>query len=472
MHARIVFSLALLVALFHPAYGNNKLPDTVKQELTKYKIPIDALSIELKSVDNQISILSVNGDTPRNPASVMKLLTTLAALELLGPAYTWKTRYYADGKLENGRLNGNLVLLGGGDPYMITDQFRQQLHLLKDQGLRIIAGDLIIDNSAIQIQNHNRAKFDGRPQRVYNVAPSASMVNFSATRIILQPEHNKIRIITEPPATNLVIQNELYPAKSRCRNRWAGWSFKTFRHNHNTVLNFNGKYPTRCGATEFTRAFLSNTEYTYGLFKSSWTEMGGHLEGHVRLGPRPETSELLLRADSKPLAEVIRGINKFSNNVMARQLLVTIGKELYGTPGTAANGTLGIKQWLRSKSVSMPELVIENGAGLSRISRISARSLSRLLQLGWESNYRPEFLSSLALAAVDGTMRKRLRPEAPAGRVRIKTGSLNGTRSMAGYIKSGGGQHYSIVMFLNHNKVSFRSGSRIQDALLRWILRR
>ncbi len=471
MNARIVFSLALLVGLIHPAYANNQLPETVKQELAKYKIPIDAVSIELKSVDSQTPILSINGDTPRNPASVMKLLTTLAALELLGPAYTWKTRYYADGKLENGRLNGNLVLRGGGDPYMITDQFRQQLHLLKHQGLRIITGDLIIDDSASQIPSHNRATFDGRPQRVYNVIPSASIVNFSATRIILQPEHDKIRIITEPPVANLAIQNELSATKSRCRNRWAGWSFKTFQNSHDTVLNFNGKYPARCGTTEFTRAFLSNTEYTYGLFKSTWTEMGGRLEGHARLGKRPGTSELLLRADSKPLAEVIRGVNKFSNNIMARQLLVTIGKETYGAPGTAANGTLGIKQWLQSKSVSMPELVIENGAGLSRISRISARSLSRLLQLGWESNYRPEFLSSLALAAIDGTMRKRLRPEAPAGRVRIKTGSLNGTRSMAGYIKSNSGQYYSVVMLMNHKKVSYRSGSRVQDALLRWILR-
>ncbi len=470
MKAWIISLIALSCALSTPVYAEQQLPTTVTQALKRYKIPLSAVSVEIKNLHSVNPVLSINAATPRNPASVMKLVTTLAALELLGPAYTWKTEYFADGKLKNGRLDGNLILRGGGDPYLVSDQFRQQLHLLKQKGLTDIGGDLIIDNSAISVPNHNRARFDGRPQRVYNVVPSASIVNFSATRVILQPEDGKIRVITEPPVPNLNIQNQLSPSKSRCRSRWAGWSFKTMQTAKLSVLNFDGKYPVRCGATEFTRAFLSNTDYTYGLFKSIWEEMGGQLHGKFGLGSVNGRAERLLAAESRPLAEVIRGVNKFSNNIMARQLLLTIGKELYGKPGTTQTGISGIKEWLNSNGLVMPELVIENGAGLSRISRVSAQSLSALLRKGWDSNYHPEFLSSLALASIDGTMRRRLRKEAPAGRVRIKTGSLNGTRAIAGYVKSNSGQDYSVVMLLNHDKVSYRSGSRVQDALLRWLL--
>ncbi len=471
MNPRTASCIPLICALSTPIYGEARLPESVKKELDHYKIPMSAVSLEINRLSSPDTIVSVNADTPRNPASVMKLVTTLAALELLGPAYTWKTEYYTDGRLRNGRLDGNLILRGGGDPYLVSDQFRHQLHLLKQKGLSEIVGDLIIDNSAMTVPNLNRAQFDGRPQRVYNVVPSASIVNFSATRVILQPDNNKIRIITEPPVPNLYIKNQLAPVNARCRNRWAGWSFKAEQANHQSILNFDGKYPIRCGSTEFTRAFLPNTEYTYGLFKSIWEEMGGQLHGQFGLGPVNPRAQRLLAAQSKPLAEIIRGVNKFSNNIMARQLLLTIGKEQYGVPGTTQTGIYGIKEWLHSNGLAMPELVMENGAGLSRISRISAQSLSGLLRKGWDSNYRPEFLSSLALASIDGTMRRRLRKEAPAGRVRIKTGSLNGTRAIAGYVRSNSGQDYSVVMLLNHDRVSYRSGSRVQDALLRWVLR-
>ena len=472
MKAWIISLIALNCALFTPVYADQQLPDSVLQELNRYKIPLSAISVEINNLQSAKQVLSINAATPRNPASVMKLVTTLAALELLGPAYTWKTEYLADGKLQNGRLDGNLILRGSGDPYLVSDQFRQQLHLLKQKGLTDISGDLIIDNSAISVPNHDRARFDGRPQRVYNVVPSASIVNFSATRVMLQPENERIRVITEPPVSNLIIQNRLAPVRSRCRNQWAGWSFKTLQTTDQLVLNFEGKYPVKCGATEFTRAFLSNTDYTYGIFKSIWEEMGGHLGGKFSLGPVNGRAERLLSAESRPLAEIIRGVNKFSNNIMARQLLLTIGKEMYGKPGTPQSGISGIKEWLNSNGLAMPELIIENGAGLSRISRVSAQSLSALLRQGWDSNYHPEFLSSLALASIDGTMRRRLRKEAPAGRVRIKTGSLNGTRAIAGYVKSNSGQDYSVAMLLNHDKVSYRSGSRVQDALLRWVLKR
>ncbi len=468
---RLYFTFSLFVMMaFSTSAQSLPLPSTVSAMLKKHRIPMASMSVELKRLDKPDTLLSINASVPRNPASVMKLVTTLTALELLGPTYSWRTRYYIDGQILDGQLDGNLVLKGGGDPSLVTELFRHQLYSLRNLGLKTINGDLIIDNSAVRPNSENRGKFDGKSDRVYNVIPTATSINYSATKVILRPEENGIRIYTDPPATNLKIVNNMVAIPGRCRSRWSGWSFKSSTEYKKMVLNFQGKYPHSCGQLDFTRAILSNAEYTYGVFKSLWQRSGGTLNGQGRLQLRPRSSALFHVATSKPLTDVITGVNKFSNNIMARQLFLTLGRESFGIPGTPEKGFKAVKQWLQSEHISMPELVMENGAGLSRISRISANSLSKLLRRGWDSSYRPEFLASLSLAAIDGTMRKRLKKEAPAGRVRIKTGLLYKTRAMAGYVKGKNGAHYSVVMLLSHPTVTYWSGNQVQDALLKWLI--
>lgn len=471
MRTRSTFLLLLLsVTLSLPVAGGD-LPADLSRLLIKNGIPQDGVSLEVRKIGQPEPVVSLNAGRPRNPASVIKLVTTLAALELLGPAYTWQTEYHLDGAFRDGRLDGNLVLRGGGDPYLVTEQFWRQLHALRDRGLREITGDLVLDDSALTTRGGDRGRFDGQAERVYNVIPSASMVNYSATRFVFTPRRGKLTIFADPPGDNLRVENHIALTSGKCIGYRKGWSYKTRRSKNETVVEFTGRYPAACGEYSLTRAVLPNADYTYGVFRTMWRELGGALDGGFRHGNAPG-GKPYLSSSSKPLSEVIAGVNKFSNNIMARQLLLTIGRELYGEPGSAESGIRGVRQWLESKQVAMPELVLENGSGLSRNSRVSARGFANLLQAGWSSTYRPEYLASFSLAATDGTMRKRLRGRDLEGRIRIKTGLLKNTRSMAGYVKSRGDDDYTVVMLLNGAKVNFTSGNQVQDALLRWVLER
>ena len=172
--------------------------------------------------------------------------------------------------------------------------------------------------------------------------------------------------------------------------------------------------------------------------------------------------------ESRPLGEIIRSVNKFSNNVMARQLLLTLGAERQGPPGTTAKGAAAIRAWLDAAGIDMPALVMDNGSGRSRRTRVSAAGLGRLLQAAYRSPTMSEFVASLPLAATDGSMSRRLRGDPLAGRAHVKTGLLEGVLALAGYVHAVSGRSYVVVLLLNHPGVHYGVGSAVQDALLRW----
>ncbi len=343
----------------------------------------------------------------------------------------------------------------------------------------------MFDNSRFAPARHDRGAFDGEAERLYNVGPDAAMINLSATRFVIEPRGGygdgsggvaEIRITAEPPLAGLEIVNRVQPEDGGCISRNAGWSYRMDRSaagaNPNPVARFRGAYRPRCGDHSFSRSILPNTEYAHRLFTALWRAMGGTFAGGYRVAKTPQSARLLLTKPSRPLADLITGINKFSNNVMSRQLLLGIAAELRGAPATAEAGIAAVREWLAASGVRMPGLVIENGSGLSRTSRATAAGLSALLERGWVSAYRPEFVSSLPLAAIDGTMRTRLDGTALRGRARIKTGSIDGVRSMAGYVHGRNGRHYSVVMIIDSGRVNFANGNAVQDALLRWVYAR
>jgi len=212
---------------------------------------------------------------------------------------------------------------------------------------------------------------------------------------------------------------------------------------------------------------LSHAQYTYALFRELWRELGGTFAGGVREGPAGADARLIASVQSPTLSEVVRDINKFSNNVMARQLFLTLGAAGAGAPASADKTGRVIRQWLAGKGLSFPELVLENGSGLSRIERISAKSLGELLLAAYKSPVMPELMASLPLAAVDGTMRKRLSGAEVAGQAHIKTGSLSGVRAIAGYVLDARGRRVVVVFIVNHANAG--NAQPVQDALLRWV---
>jgi len=203
------------------------------------------------------------------------------------------------------------------------------------------------------------------------------------------------------------------------------------------------------------------------VFRQLWRELGGTFSGEVIDGRVPDNASLIAEWSSPALPEIVRDINKYSNNVMARQVLLSLSPELPALPASTARGADAVKAWLAGKGIDAPELVIENGSGLSRSERISARTLGRMLVAAFHAPTMPEFIGSLPLVGLDGTMRKRLQAESIAGHAHIKTGSLEQVRSIAGYVLAASGRRYVVVCLINDRNAA--RGRAVQDALLQWV---
>jgi len=438
----------------------------VARALKAAGIPQSAVGVVVQEVGTPLSRVSVNAAQAMNPASVMKLYTTFAALELLGPAYTWKTEALVATPPVAGTLDGNLYLRGSGDPKLTFEQFWLLLRQLRARGIKDIHGDLVLDRQAFAPIEHDEAAFDGKPLRPYNAGPDALLLNFKAVRVQLLVDGDHILALPEPAPANLDIVNLLKPGGGGCGDWREALRADVSQHDGRYRVILTGVYPVACGEQRWNLNVLPHAQYVLGVFRQLWTELGGNFTGGVRDGSAPPTARTQANIESPTLAEVVRDINKYSNNVMARQLFLALGRD-GGQPATTACADANLRAWLDTKALRFPELVLDNGSGLSRRERSSADSLARLLGAAWKSAVMPELMASLPLTAIDGTMRKRLKEGSVAGQAHIKTGSLEGVKSIAGFVLDKNG-HLQIVVFLvNHPNAA--AAQAAQDALLQWI---
>jgi serine-type D-Ala-D-Ala carboxypeptidase/endopeptidase (penicillin-binding protein 4) len=457
----------------HVAHARDRdyLPPEVEHVLAQQHIPGTSLSVLVKEVGRDEPLLSYNSTVPRNPASTMKVVTTYAALEVLGPAYTWRTRAYATGPVSNQVLDGNLVLVGGGDPFLTAERWWGFVNGLRQTGIARVTGDVIIDDSYFAPQGDDRGAFDNKPGSTYNVLPDALLVNFQTVDFSLFPDvaAGTLRASAYPWPANLTIDNTARLDRGACRRGGSGVAVATPDGAAGNRIAISGRYASGCGPMTFTRAVMRAPEYAYGTFKTFWQESGGKLDGGWKTGIVPSDAKLLYSQDSLSLAEIIRLVNKFSSNTMARQLLLTLAAEKGGRPGTTAGGRKVIVDFLASQGVSIPDLVLDNGSGLSREERISAAGLADVLLAAWRSQYMPEFAASLPLSATDGTLRRRFRAPEMQGRLRMKTGTLDGVSALAGYVNAASGRTFVAVILVNHPGASGGGGQAVQTALVQWV---
>ena len=467
----LVLSVSGLWPLAGAGAGPDNLPEAIAATLKRQGFPARGLSLYVHEIDRPEPVLAVSADTPRHPASTMKLLTTLAALEQLGPAWRWKTEVYVTAPVHNGRLDGDLYIKGHGDPYLVTEHFWQLLRALRAAGLETINGNLVLDQSHFASEPGDAADFDDQPLRAYNVLPRALLVNFQAVNFRFQPQpgDKRVHILADPLPANVVLENRVTLVEGPCRGGFRHLNMKLRDDRGLTRVIFSGVYDSGCGDNMLFRVVSEPASYILGLFRTLWAQIGGRFEGGVRDGRIPEGASLLHTAYSPPLTDIVRSINKYSNNVMARQLLLTLGAENGGAPGTTQKGIQGVREWLGRKDLTFAELVLENGAGLSREETISARHLGQVLLAGWRSPYMPEFISSLPLAAMDGTLRRRFNGAALEGQMHLKTGLLRDVRSVAGYVLDRAGRRVAVVCLHNHARADTAAGEAVQEAVLQWV---
>jgi len=435
------------------------------------KVPADHVSIYVRDAATDEVLIELSADEPRTPASTIKVLTTFAALDMLGPAYTWKTRAYGDGKLANGVLHGDLIIKGGGDPYMTAERWWTFIQNLRERGVARITGDVVIDNSYFEPVGTSRADFDAQPFRTYNVLPDALMVNFQTSRFTISatPQRAQPQVSVNPMPANLVIKNQLRLGSGACQGYNRGVSFDMPDENDPTLLVVSGVFPSACGRFSINRAIMAAPEYAYGTFRTFWMQSGGAIDGAFRMGVLPQSARLLYEHESLPLPEVVRLVNKFSNNIMARHLLLTLAAEQTGTPASIEPGRTAIQAWLARRKIEIPGFVLENGSGLSRTERLTARGLGEMLDAAWHNPFMPEFAASLPLSATDGTLRNRFKSPGMQGRIRLKTGRLDHVSALAGFVNAASGKTYVVVIFVNHPGAHLGSGDAVQAELIRWI---
>jgi D-alanyl-D-alanine carboxypeptidase/D-alanyl-D-alanine-endopeptidase (penicillin-binding protein 4) len=467
--AAFLVAAALAFATNVAAQGS-VLPPPVAAALAQAGVPETAVGVYAHEVSAAEPFLAVGAERSLNPASVMKLVTTYAALELLGPAYVWPTEVYAAGTLQQEVLTGDLILKGYGDPKLTLENFWLLLKNVRSRGVREIRGDLVLDRRYFSGgEVFDPARFDEQPTRPYNTGPDALLVNYKAIRLqfIPEPETRSVRITVEPVLPQVAIVNNLKFDPGACGDWVARLKLEAHGNSQQARFTFNGSYAASCGERARHFSVLGHPQYIHSLFQELWREMGGTLAGGVRDGAAAAGTRPLAVVPSQSLSEIARDINKFSNKVMARHVFLTLGAVGGGVPGTTDKGNRVIRQWLAQKGIAAPELVMENGSGLSRIERISAATMGQLLVNAFRSAVMPELIASMPVVAVDGTMRKRLSGAEVAGQAHIKTGGLSGVRSIAGYVLDAQGRRVAVVLIVNHANAGAAQGA--QDALLKWV---
>ena len=469
---RLLLSLTALVCGTSLA---QQIPPDVAAALERAKVPLDAVTLLVVDAEGRTPArLSHRTQVPVNPASVMKLVTTYAGLDLLGPAYTWQTPVFVDGAVRDGTLFGNLIIKG--------------------LGIDKIAGDIVLDRSAFEPLEADPAGFDGEPLRPYNATPDALLLNFKSVVMTFVPDRtaNTAQVYFEPPLAGVQMQTTvpLSPGNGAqgtlASNAACGDYRSTLKADFSDParIRFGGSYPLSCFEKVWPVAYADPANYSLRAVEGLWRAMGGQLGGKVRAGvPAPATALAPVFEMSSPaLAEVIRDINKFSNNVMAQQLFLSLSLPARSA-NSAANGTPAMQgtalpasreasravlnRWWKDRISPLDAPTMDNGSGLSRSERISAQALARMLQTAYRSPLMPELMSSLPIAGVDGTLKRS--KAATRGSAHLKTGSLRDVTALAGYVHGASGKRYVLVAIANHaNANAVRPAF---DALVEWTVR-
>ncbi len=445
----------------HTAGDIGQLPRDVEAALQRAKVPSENFHVMV--VDTSASStprLSHQAQVRVNPASLMKLATTTAALDTLGPAFVWRTPVFIDGPVREGVLHGNVYVRGSGDPRLVVERLWLLMRRIQGLGIQKIQGDIVLDRTVFEVPPRDAASFDGEPLRPYNAAPDALLLNFKSLLIQFVPDRaaNVARVQVEPPLAGVQFPATVPLSTGDCSDYRsllrADWSDAT-------RIRFAGNYPAVCGEKAWPIAYAAPQHFAARAIAGMWQQIGGQLSGQVREGNVPANLQPVLSVESASLAETIRDINKYSNNVMAQQLFLTLSQQQRGVGSFDASREVMQRWWRDRVGGELP--TFDNGSGLSRDERISAQALARLLQVAWASPSMSELMSSLPVTGLDGTL-KRSKAQASA---HLKTGSLRDVAGVAGFVDTASGKRWVVVAILHHPNA--HAARPALDALIDWV---
>ena len=466
------FALLNFALLAFACTAHAELPRPVGQAFVDAGVPLHSVALVVQEVGAAHPLFAHDPTRPMNPASVMKLVTTFAALELLGRDYRWKTEAYLGGPLSEGVLQGDLILKGYGDPKITIEQWQAFMAALRAKGLERVAGNLALDRSWFKLPPHDPSEFDKEPLKPYNVGPDALLVSFKAVRFVFAPNAagDGVDLRLEPALPQVVVSvPPVLTASGECLD-WRAALGATFSNNGAVArAAFPGRFAQSCGERDWYLALLDHPHFVHGMFTTYFREAGGQFDGGLKEKRAPRGAAPFATLESPPLYDIVRDVNKLSNNVMAQQIFLTLATTRHPPPATPALAADVVQRFLKERKIAMPGLVIENGSGLSRNERVTAGGLAQLLASADKSAEREEFATSLAVAATDGTVQRRFQNGTVAGQALLKTGTLEGVRALAGYVLDAKGRRWIVVAIINHPHAT--RGPAALDTLVQWVYR-
>jgi len=461
----LIKNILLLILLSSWIYA---LPAGINSIINKSGIPKNDISIYIKEAGNGgRELASLNASKTRTPASVIKVLSTYAAVLKLGFDYRWPTQFYTVGKLKNGVLKGDLVVKGFGDPTLSTRDLKSIVANIKAKGIKKITGNIVIDRTYFNVGTKNNSGFDKNTYSPYNAMPDAMMFNERISTICVTPNKNDVR--KKVIDGSYKIKNNLQRVNKPCKGRYSWPGFKIDNSSAIPEVWLRGKISKKCGKRDICKVITKPYKSFYYALKDVLTKEGVKVSGSMRLHKVPSNANILFTHYSRSLEKIISKTAKKSNNLYARHLLLLLGAKIYGAPSTLAKGSKAIEYILRSKgALGRGTLKIDNGSGLSRTSKLNAKLLAQMYDNAY-TRYGKRWMTTLSIAGVDGTIKRRFRGTVVRNRAWMKTGTLNRVKNIGGYVKSRSGRMYTVVILVNTKKGRWKA-SQLQNNIMKWLV--
>ncbi|MBV8036509.1 D-alanyl-D-alanine carboxypeptidase/D-alanyl-D-alanine-endopeptidase [Roseateles sp.] len=469
-----LYSMALVLA--GCASLQAPVPDPVRAALDKAGLPADSLGFVLQPLDGSRPPLRQRADDAMAPASTMKLVTATVALDKLGINHRGRTELLAAAAPVNGVngsvIEGPLILRGGADPDLDWPALWWLLRQLRESGVREIRGGLIVDRSLFSPTRPDLGlpAFDEAPEFDYNVIPDALHLNGSLLDFELQATASSVAARTLPALSGLAVDASAMTLSTRpCKDWDEDWKPALVQPvADGLLLKLQGAFPTGCRQ----RAPLQIVDRQWlaaHAVRQFWAELGGSMGPGDAEGPTPAGAVVLATHRGRPLAEVMRGVMKRSDNALTRLVYLQLGAQAARPDEpTRAAAERVVRDWLAGHGVDASALVLDNGSGLSRSERVSPALLAGVLRAGQRGAQAPELLATLPIAGVDGTLSRRLKEGPAAGQARLKTGTLRDAVGLAGFVPDAAGRTWVFVALLNHPEAA-RKGRPVLDALVNWV---
>ncbi len=474
MRKILLLALAAIVAGCATRPARDALPSAVQQALAQAAVPADALAAVALPLGHAAAPWRYRAELPMQPGSAMKVVTSIVALDRLGPNHRGYTELRTAAPLQGGELQGDLVLKGGADPELDVARFWALLVDLRQRGVQHIRGDLLVDRTLFRPARMDLGvpPFDESPEFAYNVIPDALQLAGSLLPLELSSEGGTLRASTVPPLPGIEFTSRMALTERACKDWDDDWKAAQVQPQEGrTLIELQGGFPRDC--TQRTALqLIDRLELAERLFRALWQELGGRWDGVAREAPAPEGTRLLVRHEGRPWGEVLRHMNKQSDNAQARLLFLSLGVPRMALAPQASTAELAaqeVRAWLAEHGIADAGLVLDNGSGLSRSERITPAQLAGMLEAAWRGPHAADLMMSLPVAGVDGTLRRRLKDGPASGWARLKTGTLRNVVALAGYVNDPEGRPWAVAMMVNHERASH--ARPVLDALVDSIAR-